>query len=66
LFLEIKSQALEIAQITGKLDKECFQFLLRKDSHKFNRVKKLMEANDELKSVQNVALTDETTTDQHK
>lgn len=52
-------QALEVAEISGKLDKECFQFLFRKDSHKFTRVKKLIEANEELKAVQNVALTDD-------
>jgi hypothetical protein len=52
-------KALEVAEVTGKLDKECFMFLVRKDRHKFSRVNRLIKANEELKRVQNTFLSDD-------
>ncbi len=45
--------------MTGKLDKECFMFLVRKDKHKFSRVNRLIKANEDLKTVQNIFLSDD-------
>ncbi len=42
----------------GKLDKECFLFLVRKDRRKFQRVHRLLTANEELKRVQKVDIVD--------
>jgi transcription initiation factor TFIID subunit 13 len=50
---ELGERALSIAEMRGRLDKECFLFLVRKDKAKFHRVRKLLELNEELKSVRN-------------
>mmetsp|Transcript_6835 Transcript_6835/g.6139 ORF Transcript_6835/g.6139 Transcript_6835/m.6139 type:complete len:119 (-) Transcript_6835:8-364(-) len=51
---ELTMRALLVSEITGKLDKECYMYLVRKDRKKFNRIHKLLVANDEIKSVQKV------------
>ena len=55
----LASRALDVAEVTGKLDKECFMFLVRKDRLKFNRIQKLIKANEELKSVRDILLADD-------
>ena len=37
-----------------KLDKECFLYLVRKDRKKFQRVHRLLTANDEIKRVKKI------------
>jgi hypothetical protein len=43
-----------VAELRGKLDKECFMFVVRKDRLKFNRVHRLLQANEELKNARQV------------
>lgn len=50
--------ALKIAEITSKLDKECFLFLLRKQPTKYKRVMHLLQANEGIKSSQKVEYAD--------
>lgn len=56
---DLAGRALEIADLRGKLDKECFMFLVRKDRKKFSRVHKLLKSNEELKSVQKIELKED-------
>lgn len=52
---DLALRASDIADVRskdGKLDKECFMFVVRKDRSKFNRIYKLLKANEELKAVQ--------------
>jgi transcription initiation factor TFIID subunit 13 len=56
---DLADRALDIAELRGKLDKECFMFLVRKDRKKFSRVHKLLKSNEELKTVQKVELKED-------
>jgi hypothetical protein len=42
-----------IAQIKGKLDPECFTFLISKDTEQYERINELLRANDEFRAVLN-------------
>lgn len=53
-------RAKAVSELTRKLDKECFLFLVRKDMRKFRRVNDLLAANEEVKSVQKNKLPEET------
>ena len=55
--LTLKAQ--EVASMTGKLDKECFLYLVRKETAKFSRVNQLLSAHEELKQAQDMQLSDE-------
>ena len=55
----IAARAVAIADLRGKLDKECFMFLVRKDRKKFSRVHRLLKSNEELKTVQKVELKED-------
>lgn len=52
-------RAMEVADYTGKLDKQCFMYAVRKDSRKFSRAYSLLKANEELKKVQNTTIAEE-------
>lgn len=56
--LTLKAQ--EVASMTGKLDRECFLYLVRKETSKFTRVKQLLSTHEELKQAQSTQLRDET------
>jgi transcription initiation factor TFIID subunit 13 len=56
---DLSERALQVAELRGKLDKECFMFLVRKDRRKFSRVHKLLKANEDIKKVQKVELKDD-------
>jgi transcription initiation factor TFIID subunit 13 len=56
---EISFRSLQIAEIRGKFDKECFLFVVRKDRPKFTRVCRLLKANEELKAAQKVDMTED-------
>ena len=45
--------------MTGKLDKECFLYRVRKETAKFSRVNQLLSAHEELKQAQDMQLSDE-------
>ena len=45
-------RASKIGELRGNLDKECFLYLVSKDRRKFQRVCKLLDTNEEIKSVQ--------------
>ncbi len=44
---------MEMSLIKGKLDTECFIFLIRKDPERYERIKELLRANDEFRAVLN-------------
>lgn len=46
---DLTAKAVNIAEMTGKLDKDCFMYLVRKDRKKFNRVHQLLTTNDYIK-----------------
>jgi len=58
---ELAQRAEIVAETTGKLDKECFLYLVRKDEFKFSRVMKLINTNDQLRTIkkQNIDEEDE-------
>jgi transcription initiation factor TFIID subunit 13 len=56
---DLASRAIQIAELRGKLDKECFMFLVRKDQHKFQRIQNLLAANEELKAAQKIRIADD-------
>ncbi|GLD95275.1 hypothetical protein PINS_up003919 [Pythium insidiosum] len=46
-------KAMEVSILKGKLDPECFIFLIRKDPERYERINKLLHANDEFRAVLN-------------
>lgn len=56
---DLALKALKVAECRpgGKLDKECFLFLVRKESQKFKRVHHLLAVNEELKAVKKIDIT---------
>ncbi|RLN84706.1 hypothetical protein BBJ28_00002584 [Nothophytophthora sp. Chile5] len=46
-------KAMEMATIKGKLDTDCFIFLIRKDPERYDRIAELLRANDEFRAVLN-------------
>mmetsp|Transcript_22177 Transcript_22177/g.30407 ORF Transcript_22177/g.30407 Transcript_22177/m.30407 type:complete len:213 (+) Transcript_22177:1-639(+) len=61
---DLSCRAAEVAELRnkdglGKLDKECFVFLVRKDRAKFQRVYKLLKASEELKTVQKLEIRED-------
>ena len=52
----------EIGKLRGSLDTECFIYLVSRDRQKFSRVCKLLEAYEDLKSVQKKTIEDVQTT----
>jgi len=56
----LTERAAEIGDIRGKLDKECFSFIVRKDRRKFNRIFRLLKANEEIKTAQKIEIKEET------
>jgi transcription initiation factor TFIID subunit 13 len=55
---DLTMRAAQIATMRGKMDKECFMFVVRKDRRKFSRIHTLLKANEELKSVQKMEMKD--------
>jgi hypothetical protein len=53
---DLAARAKEVSDLRGKLDKECFMYVVRKDRSKFSRVCQLLSANEELKSAQKMEL----------
>lgn len=47
-------RAIEVSDYTGRMEKECFLYAVRKDRRKFSRAYSLLRANEELKAVQKV------------
>jgi hypothetical protein len=45
---DITLRAKDVASIAGKLDKECFVYVVNKDQTKFNRIDSLLKANEEI------------------
>jgi hypothetical protein len=52
-------QAKGLSEMTGRVDKECFLFLVRKDAGKYTRAQRLLDLNEELKSVKHTHLSDD-------
>lgn len=53
---DLARRAKEVSELRGKLDKECFMYVVRKDRSKFTRVCQLLTANEELKKAQKTEL----------
>jgi transcription initiation factor TFIID subunit 13 len=53
---DLAYRAKEVSDLRGKLDKECFMYVVRKDRSKFSRVCHLLAANEELKNAQKMEL----------
>ena len=53
---DLAQRAKEISDLRGKMDKECFLYVVRKDRSKFSRVCQLLKANEELKNAQKTEL----------
>ena len=53
---DLAERAKEVSELRGKLDKECFMYVVRKDRSKFTRVCQLLSANEELKTAQKLEL----------
>ena len=53
---DLALRAKEISDLRGKMDKECFLYVVRKDRSKFSRVCQLLKANEELKNAQKTEL----------
>jgi hypothetical protein len=58
---DISNRAINTSEMRGKLDKECFLYVVRKERRLFNRAARLLKAHEELRSVQKESLTDELT-----
>ena len=56
---DLTMRASQIADIRGKLDKECFMFVVRKDRRKFSRIHSLLKANEDLKNAQKTDLKED-------
>lgn len=61
---DMAMRALEVSEVrnkesTAKLDKDCFLFIVRKDRAKFQRIFRLLKANDELKNVQKLEIRED-------
>ena len=54
----LASRAKEVSELRGKLDKECFMYVVRKDRSKFTRICQLLTANEELKKAQKEELNE--------
>jgi hypothetical protein len=59
---DMGARALRVAELRPdkRLDKECFLYLVRKDRKKFQRVHRLLAANEEIKRVKKVDIKEET------
>ena len=55
---DLTARAVQVSELRGKLDKECFMFVVRKDRRKFSRINSLLKANEELKAVQKEELAE--------
>ena len=55
--LTLKAQ--EVASLTGKLDKECFLYLVRKETAKFSRISQLLSTYEELKQAQSTVMSED-------
>lgn len=51
---DLCQQARQMAELRGKLDADCFLFLMRKDPRKHNRLLQLLQANEELKKAKSI------------
>ena len=56
---DLTMRAVQIADIRGKLDKECFMFVVRKDRRKFSRIHKLLKTNEDLKNAQKFEMSED-------
>ncbi len=56
---DLAHRALAIADAKGSLDKECFMYLVRTDERKFQRIRRLMDANEEIKRAKTSSVAEE-------
>jgi transcription initiation factor TFIID subunit 13 len=54
---DVTQRSLQVAELTGKLDKECVLYVVRKDRKKFNRVHQLLTADEIIKSANDLVKT---------
>jgi hypothetical protein len=58
---DLSTRAVQVSEMRGKLDKECFLYVVRKDRRLFNRAARLLKAHEEIKSAQKETLKEEAT-----
>ncbi|KAJ1415999.1 hypothetical protein B484DRAFT_454381 [Ochromonadaceae sp. CCMP2298] len=57
---DLVGRAADVSKVgAGRLDKECFMFVVRKDRRKFSRICTLLKANETLQSAQKVEMKEE-------
>ena len=54
---DLSHQALAVAEIRGKLDVECFLFVIRKDPRKLYRIQTLLSSNEQIKKARTMELS---------
>ena len=52
----VAKRACTISELKGKLDADCFLYLVRKDKKKFSRATQLLKTNEEIKVVRKMKL----------
>jgi hypothetical protein len=56
---DLVTRAVDVSKVGGgKLDKECFMFVVRKDRRKFSRICTLLKANETLSNAQKVEMVE--------
>ena len=53
------TNALKVSELAGKIDKESFLFLVRKDKQKYERVVKLLRVNEDMKNMQKIEFNED-------
>jgi len=53
---DLGQRANQIGDMRGRLDKDCFLFLVRKDRRKFQRVQRLLDSYQKLEDAKNIGL----------
>lgn len=56
---DLCQRAVQVAGYTGKLDKQCFMYAVRKDTRKFTRAYALLKSNEELKAARTTTIAEE-------
>lgn len=56
---DLCQRAVQVAGYTGKLDKQCFMYAVRKDTRKFTRAYALLKANEELRAARTTTIAEE-------
>jgi hypothetical protein len=59
---DLTTRAVQVSELRGKLDKECFLYVVRKERRLFNRAARLLKSHEEIKSAQRETLREDPST----